>query len=208
MPVNVSNSPMRAMGIGTSPASQRQNVVLLTPNALAASSSDFSLSWRYFAKRVAGGLRVFMPHVLAHSATYVKSRRLHFLPMTNFLWSGRIASMSSVAEIHQGKEPIRRHYIKEWAELRGMKPVDLATELGVEISQATRWFDGQMPRKDTQLRLAQLFGGEDANPNIILRHPDDDWLAKFFADRTEAERARIREAMELLFPRQNNNRGQ
>jgi transcriptional regulator with XRE-family HTH domain len=116
--------------------------------------------------------------------------------------------MSSVAEIHQGKEPIRRHYIKEWAELRGMRPVDLATELGVEISQVTRWFAGQMPRPDTQLRLAQLFGGEDADPNMIQRHPDDDWLAKFFTDRSDAERARIREAMELLFPRQNTNRSQ
>jgi transcriptional regulator with XRE-family HTH domain len=116
--------------------------------------------------------------------------------------------MSSVAEIHQGKEPIRRHYIKEWAELRGMKPVDLATELGVEISQVTRWFAGQMPRKDTQLRLAQLFAGEDAQPEVILRHPDDDWLAKFFADRDEAERAKIRQAMELLFPLQNKTRNQ
>lgn len=109
--------------------------------------------------------------------------------------------MNRVAQIHKGKVPIRRHYIKDWAEHRNLRPTDIADELGIDISQVTRWFAGQMPRGDTQLLLAQLFGGEDAPPELILRHPDDDWIAEFFAGRDAEEKKRIMQAMELAWPR-------
>jgi transcriptional regulator with XRE-family HTH domain len=97
-----------------------------------------------------------------------------------------------------GKPTVRRHFIPEWAEVRGLKQSEIARELGAEKGLVSRWFHGTLPGPDYQVRLAALFRIE---PEALLRHPDDDWLARFFKDRDAAERERIKQAMELAWPR-------
>jgi transcriptional regulator with XRE-family HTH domain len=109
----------------------------------------------------------------------------------------KIATMQKPTRIHQNKTPIRRHFIKEWAETRNMTQADLARELGVDKSQTSRWWQGQMPQPAWQERIAGVFAIE---PDGLLRHPDQDWMARFFEGRAAEERDRIKQAMELSFP--------
>jgi hypothetical protein len=37
-------------------------------------------------------------------------------------------------------------------------------------------------------------------PAALFRHPDDDWLARFFRGKSEEERYRIRQILEAAFP--------
>lgn len=108
-----------------------------------------------------------------------------------------IATMQKPVRIHQNKTPIRRHYIKEWAEARNMTQADLARELDTDKSQTSRWWQGQMPNSSTQERIAAVF---EIEPEALLRHPDQDWMARFFEGRAAEERDRIKQAMELSFP--------
>lgn len=78
-----------------------------------------------------------------------------------------------------------------------MRQVDIAEQLDVEKSQVSRWFGGQLPQPHWQERLAALF---EIEPEALLRHPDHDWLARFFLERDQAERERIKQAIELSFP--------
>lgn len=103
-----------------------------------------------------------------------------------------------VARIHQSKKPVRRHYIREWAEARGLRQVDVVEQLGIEKSQVSRWFAGQLPNPKFQAMLAELFSIE---PEALLRHPDQDWMARFFEGRAQEERERIKQAMELAWPK-------
>lgn len=105
--------------------------------------------------------------------------------------------MQKPTRIHQNKTPIRRHFIKEWAEARNLTRADLARELGIDKSQPSRWWDGQMPQPAEQERIAAVFGIE---PEALLRHPDADWMSRFFEGRASEERERIKKAMELSFP--------
>lgn len=78
-----------------------------------------------------------------------------------------------------------------------MTPAVLIEELDVDKSQVYRWLKGQLPHADMQERIAALFQIE---PEALLRHPDDDWLSRFFSGRDAAERDRIKKAMELAWP--------
>lgn len=106
--------------------------------------------------------------------------------------------MPKMTRIHQRKTPIRRHFIKEWMEARNMKPADMIRELDSDKSTVYRWLDGQLPQPAQQEKIAALF---EIDPDALLRHPDDDWMARFFQGRSEEERARIKQAMELAWPR-------
>ncbi|UQS95268.1 C repressor [Pseudanabaena phage Pam5] len=103
-----------------------------------------------------------------------------------------------VTSIHKGRQPKRPHYVREWAEQRGMRAVDLAIELDVDKSVVSRWFSGSTPSEESQAKLAAFFGCE---PESLFRHPDDDWLAKFFKDRERDEVERIKSTLETAFPR-------
>lgn len=105
--------------------------------------------------------------------------------------------MKKVARIHQSKRPIRRHFIKEWMEARGLEPTDIIEQLDADRSTVYRWLAGQLPQPLGQARLAALF---EIEPEDLLRHPDDDWLSRFFAGRDPKERERIKQAMELAWP--------
>lgn len=100
--------------------------------------------------------------------------------------------------IHKGRQPRRPHYVQEWAEKRGMRATDLASELGVDKSVVSRWFTGSTPSLESQQRLAALFGCE---PESLFRHPDDDWLTRFFEGREREEVERIKNTLEAAFPR-------
>lgn len=105
--------------------------------------------------------------------------------------------MKKLAQIHPRKQPIRRHFIEEWMLARGLKPADLVEQLDTDKSQVYRWLKGQLPHPEMQERVAALF---EIEPEALLRHPDDDWIARFFHNRSEEERARIKQAMELAWP--------
>lgn len=102
-----------------------------------------------------------------------------------------------VTSIHRSRQPRRPHFIEAWAELRGLSQADLARELGADKSVISRWFSGSTPSVEYQERLAALFGCE---PESLFRHPNDDWLARFFASRTSDEVERMKQMLEAAFP--------
>lgn len=100
--------------------------------------------------------------------------------------------------IHKGKQPRRPHFIQEWAELRGFESqADLAEALGADKSVISRWYKGATPGDDWQGALADLFGTE---PDGIFRHPNDDWISRFFRDRSREEFDRMKTMLEAAFP--------
>lgn len=121
--------------------------------------------------------------------------------------------MKSVARIHQGKTPIRKHYIAEWLEARDMEPMDLLSGLNesdtslpaVDKSQVYRWLKGQMPQDKMLARIAEALEIRDVetrepDPNGIFRHPDHDWLESKFKGRERDEIERIKQMVDLAFP--------
>lgn len=111
-----------------------------------------------------------------------------------------VASNESMAlsRIHKGKQPRRPHFIVEWAAKRGIETqADLAEILGADKSVVSRWYGGTSPSEDWQLKLADLFGCEREG---LFRHPDDDWLTRFFRGRSEDEVDRAKKMLEAAFP--------
>ena len=102
------------------------------------------------------------------------------------------------AEIHRGKQPRRPHFIPQWAEARGLNQADISREIDVDKSVVSRWFSGSTPTEAHQRSLAALF---HTTREGLFRHPDDDWLTRFFADRSREEVERIKATMETAFPR-------
>lgn len=102
-------------------------------------------------------------------------------------------------QIHKGRQPRRPHYLAEWADRRHLSQADLARELGADKSVISRWFAGSTPGTEWQQRLAKLF---EIEPESLFRHPDDDWLARFFAGRQRDEIERIKKMLEVAFPPQ------
>ena len=99
------------------------------------------------------------------------------------------------------KRDEKLHYIPEWAERRQMRQVDVVEALQglVDKSTVSRWFAGKMAQADHLEALRELFS-LDAVADLF-RHPDEDWLAKFFRERSEDERYRIRQVLEAAFPK-------
>lgn len=116
--------------------------------------------------------------------------------------------MAEIVQIHQGKQPPRRHYLKEWLEERRLSVPDLLDLLNdpersmdfqvVDKSQPYRWLKGQMPGPFMHQRLADAL---EIRPEQLLRHPAEDWFAEFFRNRTPDELQRIRIVLENSFPR-------
>ncbi|MGQ3080656.1 MULTISPECIES: helix-turn-helix domain-containing protein [Rhizobium/Agrobacterium group] len=118
------------------------------------------------------------------------------------------ATMAKVTKIHQGKQPVRRHYLAEWLEAKQMTPVDLLEQLNdpersmglteVDKSQVYRWLKGQMPQAPMQLRIAGALGFED-DPGKLLEDPTMDWLSEFFRDKTEEQKEKAIQMLKLMF---------
>lgn len=106
--------------------------------------------------------------------------------------------MTGTTQIHKGKQPRRPHFIPEWAEARNLTQADLARELGADKSVVSRWFSGTTPGVEWQERLAALFHCE---PESLFRHPDDDWFTRFFADRKREDIEKMKQMLEIAFPR-------
>lgn len=101
--------------------------------------------------------------------------------------------------IHRGKQPNRPHFIPEWAERRGYEnQAELAEALDVDKSMVSRWYSGTSPSEKSQIQLAALF---HCSRDALFRHPDDDWLSKFFRDRSDNEMERIKQMLEAAFPK-------
>jgi transcriptional regulator with XRE-family HTH domain len=102
-------------------------------------------------------------------------------------------------EIHKGKTPRRRHYIAEWAERYGVKKAEIARKTGADKSLVSKWFnDSVLPGEKYLDMLAEIF---DTERDSLFRHPDEDWLAKFFRDRQAADAATARRILEAAFPK-------
>jgi transcriptional regulator with XRE-family HTH domain len=107
--------------------------------------------------------------------------------------------MHNVIRIHKGKQPNRPHYIEAWAEKRGFeRQADLAEELNADKSLVSRWYAGATPNREYQEKLAALFY---CDRESLFRHPDDDWLSRFLQGRTRDEVEKIKQLLELAFPR-------
>jgi len=104
--------------------------------------------------------------------------------------------MSNVTIIHQSKTPPRIHFIPEWAERRNLKQADIVALTGADKGLVSRWFKGVLPKQNYLDMLASIFEIDVAS---LFRHPDDDWLAQFFRDRTEAERDKAIEMLKVMF---------
>jgi hypothetical protein len=105
-----------------------------------------------------------------------------------------------VPRIHRGKQPRRPHFIREWAEKCGFEDqVDLVEALEADKSVVSRWYAGASPGEEWQHKLAALFGHE-GEPEIIFRHPDDDWLGRWLRGRSEDEISRAKQLLETAFP--------
>ena len=104
--------------------------------------------------------------------------------------------MSNATRIHIDKEPIRNHFIVEWAEKRSLSQADIVRQIGADKGLVSRWFKGTNPKQDYLEKLAALFGTDVQG---LYRHPDDDWLAKFFRDKTEEQKERAIEMLRILF---------
>jgi transcriptional regulator with XRE-family HTH domain len=104
--------------------------------------------------------------------------------------------MSNIPQIHGDKTPIRIHYIVEWAEKRGLSQADIVREIGADKSLVSRWFSGMLPKEDYLMRLAALFG---TDVHGLFRDPEDDWLLKFFRDKSDAQRERAIEMLQIFF---------
>lgn len=107
-------------------------------------------------------------------------------------------SMKESAHEHRKRQPRRPHFIKEWAEAQGLKQADLSRELDADKSVISRWYAGASPGDEWQTRLAKLFGCE---PEALFRHPDEYWLTEFFANRTRDEIEKMKQILEIAFPR-------
>lgn len=105
--------------------------------------------------------------------------------------------MSNVTKIHSGKSPTRIHFIVEWAEKRGLRQTDIVEEVGADKGLVSRWFKGTIPKEDYLEKLAALFG---TDVHGLFRHPDDDWMARFFQNRSREELERMKTMLEAAFP--------
>jgi hypothetical protein len=107
--------------------------------------------------------------------------------------------MSDVDRIYTNRQPRRPHYVAVWADVRNMRQVDIAEQLGADKSLVSRWFSGSTPSVHWQERLAALFHLD--SPDALFRHPDEDWMARFLRGRSREEMDRIRQVLEVTFPK-------
>ena len=108
--------------------------------------------------------------------------------------------MNEIIRIHRQRQPRRPHFIPEWAERRQMSQADLAKEIDADKSVISRWFNGSTPGLEYQRKLAALFFGDPEQADSLFRHPDDDWLTRFFRGRSKDEIERIKQTLEAAFP--------
>lgn len=135
--------------------------------------------------------------IVAQFASIRQARLLQVAPTTTPKVCALVRDMN-VARIHTSKQPRRPHHVEAWAETRGLSQADLAREIGADKGLVSRWYNGTTPGVEWQKKLAAFFHIE---PESLFRHPDDDWLSRFFRGRSKAEIERIKQTLETAFPR-------
>lgn len=105
--------------------------------------------------------------------------------------------MARPTRIHQDKTPHRLHYIAEHAERLGMKQADIVAQIGIDKASVSRWFSGRLPSERHLEALALLFSTDVPG---LFRHPDDDWLSRFFKARNQEEIERAQRILRDAFP--------
>lgn len=120
-----------------------------------------------------------------------------------------VLRMAQVVRIHSGKTPIRMHYIREWAKKRGLKQADIVRQMPADQkadkSTVSRWFKGSVPTEKHLVALVGILEAEE--PAQLFRHPDDDWIAGLLRGRSEEERQKIAQVIEITFPRRTGTGG-
>lgn len=91
-----------------------------------------------------------------------------------------------------------------------MSPVELLDALNdpdrpmeyneVDKSQVYRWLKGQLPQPQMQKRISEALHLED--PAQLLSDPVDDWLARFFRDKTDKQKESAIQMLKLWFESQ------
>lgn len=112
--------------------------------------------------------------------------------------------MAKITQIHRSAEPARLHFLNEWMDKRGVKQADLVRELGVDKGTVSKWCAGKLPQETNLIAIAAFF---EIEPNDLFRHPDDDWLSRFFRDRSQEELNRMIETLKAAFPRKDGTNG-
>lgn len=182
MPVALEIARTRSAGI--CPSSQRITVDLFTPNcAPNCSSVRFAFS-RYSRSAVVALIATRLRKLQLLSTTTL---RVELTTPAQAVAS--VALMGRPARIHKSKQPQRFHYIPEWAKHRHLKQADIARGLDVDKSTVSRWFEGAIPVEKHLTALTGFLEAEE--PAALFRHPQDDWLARFFRGRSEAQRQRV-----------------
>lgn len=105
--------------------------------------------------------------------------------------------MGRPARIHTDKTPHRLHYIVEHAERLGLKQSDIATQMGIDKASVSRWFSGRLPSERHLEILAELLHTDVPG---LFRHPDDDWLSRFFKSKNQDEIERAQRILRDAFP--------
>jgi transcriptional regulator with XRE-family HTH domain len=96
------------------------------------------------------------------------------------------------------KSDRRRHFIPEWAAKRGVKQADIVREIGADKGAVYRWFaDGVIPTEKYLKPLADFLDADEVVD--LFRHPDDDWMAKMFRDKTEQQKEAAIRMLNLFF---------
>lgn len=93
--------------------------------------------------------------------------------------------MTQITKIHRDKNPVRIHYIREWARKRQLKQADIVRNIDVDKSTVSRWFKGTLPKEEHLIALAGYLATDVPS---LFRDPDDDWLSKFFRDKSDEQR--------------------
>lgn len=92
----------------------------------------------------------------------------------------------------------RRHYIAEWAEKAGRSQADIVRATGADKGSVSGWFNKDTIPSERYLKpLADFLGAPEVLS--LFRHPDDDWLAKMFRDKTDEQRDAAVQMLKIFF---------
>ncbi|SHN18513.1 Helix-turn-helix [Roseibium suaedae] len=109
-----------------------------------------------------------------------------------------------MAKVHPNPKPNKpRHFIREWRKHRGMTMEQLAEAAGVTQGSISQLERGQI--NYTQPTLEAIAKALFCSPaDLIMHTPDhaaaDDWMARFFRERSLDELKRIEQMLRAAFP--------
>lgn len=105
--------------------------------------------------------------------------------------------MPGIPNILPSKQPRRPHHIQDWAAKLGLNQAQLVAQIGADKGLVSRWYTGSSPGFKWQGKLAAFF---KCDREALFRHPDEDWMLRFFQGRNREEIDRIKHTLEVAFP--------